>query len=321
MTTTSDSEGSGRRDILLRGWCWAKTHKLKTVLIVCGVLLLFEVFTIPWFSVANLKDENPAGTALMQQRLREAERDGKKYKVVHSWIPLSRIPRHVVNAVIVAEDGTFWEHNGFDWYEFQQSLRKNWEKKRAVRGASTITQQLAKNLYLSTSKDPVRKLKEWMITFLLERNLDKRRILEIYLNVIEWGKGIFGIEAAARTYFGRSASSLTLEQAMRLAAVIPSPLKHRPTDNSRWMAFRRNVVAARMQGRRYYEPDVEPEEDELEESETQTKETQSSQPPSEPQPADTGDVSLDDDREMMPNDSTERERGESNDLQRREHAD
>jgi monofunctional biosynthetic peptidoglycan transglycosylase len=222
----------------------------------------------------------------MRQRVREAENGDKLLTIKQKWIPLSRIPRHVINAVVVAEDGTFWEHGGFDWHEFQKSLEKNWEKKRAIRGASTITQQLAKNLYLSTSKDPIRKLREWIITILLEHHLDKNRIIEIYLNVIEWGRGIFGIEAAAQTYYGRSAGSLSLEQAMRLAAVIPSPLKHKPTDNSRWMLFRRNVVAQRMQGRKYFEAEQEPDEDETEQP--QTKENQSSQPQTEPQPADTG---------------------------------
>lgn len=306
-----------------RLWHWVKANKVKSVFLVFGFVVLYEALTIPWFGVAGLKENNPAETALMRQRLGEADSEGKSLRTVHSWVPLSRIPRHVINAVVVAEDGMFWEHNGFDWYEFQQSLRKNWERKKAVRGASTITQQLAKNLYLSTSKDPVRKIKEWIITFLLERNLDKNRILEIYLNVIEWGRGIFGVEAAARTYFGRSASSLSVEQAIRLAAVIPSPLRHKPTDNTRWVTFRRNIVAARMQGRRYYEPEVEPEEEEESESiESLPKETESSQQQIEPQPADTGDVSLDaqNNREVMPNDTTDNERGGSNDVQRREFA-
>jgi monofunctional biosynthetic peptidoglycan transglycosylase len=308
-----------------RTWEWAKAHKLKTFVMLCAVVVILEALTIPWFGVAALKEENPAETALMRQRIREAERDGRELRIVKTWIPLSRIPRHVVNAVVVAEDGTFWEHSGFDWFEFQQSLKKNWEKKRAVRGASTITQQLAKNLYLSTSKDPIRKLKEWIITFLLEHHLDKERILEIYLNVIEWGRGIYGIEAAARTYFGRSASTLSFDQAIRLAAVIPSPLKHKPTDSSRWVSFRRSIVAARMQGRRYnepeVEPEVEPEEDDTEEP--TTKEIESSQAHETSQPADTGNVPPDDQirREAVPVDSLDMERGGSNDVQRREQTD
>jgi monofunctional biosynthetic peptidoglycan transglycosylase len=299
-----------------RLWQWTRLHKLKAFLILSGVFMLFEIVTIPWFSVPGLKTENPHETALMRQRIREADNDDRKLHITQKWIPLSRIPRHVINAIVVAEDGTFWEHGGFDWYEFQQSLVKNWEKKRAARGASTITQQLAKNLYLSTSKDPIRKLREWVITVLLEHHLDKSRILEIYLNVIEWGKGIFGIEAAARTYFGRSASLLSLEQAIRLAAVIPSPLKHRPTDNSRWVVFRRHVVQQRMQGRKYYEDDQEPEEDESDQA--QLKENKSSQPQIEPQPSDTGNatpvrqdeaVGAGGRQDTMPTDSTDIDRG------------
>ncbi len=278
--------GSSFVDRLRELWRWAKAHKVRASFAALGMCFLFELLTIPWFGVSALTTENPTQTALMRQRIREAENGDKLLTIKQHWIPLSRIPRHVINAVVVAEDGTFWEHGGFDWYEFQKSLEKNWEKKRAVRGASTITQQLAKNLYLSTSKDPIRKLQEWIITVLLEHHLDKNRILEIYLNVIEWGRGIFGIEAAAQTYYGRPAGSLSLEQAMRLAAVIPSPLKHKPTDNSRWMLFRRNVVAQRMQGRKYFEAGQEPDEDETEQP--QTKENQSSQPQTEPQPVDTG---------------------------------
>lgn len=271
-------------------WEWAKAHKVKATVVAVMVFFAAEVLTIPWLQVSTLRTENPTETALMRQRAREAEREGKPFSIKHKWISISKLPRHVVNAVVVAEDGTFWEHGGFDWYEFQQSLKKNWEKKRAVRGASTITQQLAKNLYLSTSKDPIRKLKEWLITLLLEKNLEKERILEIYLNVIEWGKGVFGVEAAARTYYGRSAATLTYDQALRLAAVIPSPLRHKPTDHSRWVMFRRNVVAQRMQGRRFYEADAEPdEEDETEVS--QPKETLPRQPQIETSPADTGNVS------------------------------
>lgn len=295
---------------------WAKAHKGKAFFALLGIFFFIEILTIPWIGVSNLKTENPTETALMRQRTREAESDDKQLTIKRKWIPLSRIPRHVINAVVVAEDGTFWEHGGFDWYEFQQSLKKNWERKRAVRGASTITQQLAKNLYLSTSKDPIRKLKEWVITVLLEHYLDKNRILEIYLNVIEWGRGIFGIEAAAQTYFDRSASSLSTDHAMRLAAVIPSPLKHKPTDNSRWVNFRRNVVAQRMMGRKYYGTDAELDEDDIELP--QSKGTESSQPQLETPPNGTGSVP-----NAMPTDqrsrrdSTDIDKGDSNDVQRR----
>jgi monofunctional biosynthetic peptidoglycan transglycosylase len=224
-------------------------HKVKTLLLILLVLILFEAATIPWFSIADLKHENPAVTSLMRQRLREAEEEGKTLNIAQHWIPLAQIPHHLIDAVVVAEDGTFFTHGGVDWFEVQESIEKNMREKRAARGASTITQQLAKNLFLSTSKDPVRKLKEFIITLMLERMLTKDRILEIYLNIIEWGRGIFGIEAAARTYFGKSAGALSLEESIRLAAVIPSPLKHRPDVDSRYVLRRKEIMLNRMEAR------------------------------------------------------------------------
>lgn len=283
---------------------WVRSNKLKAVLIVAGVFVVYEVLTIPWFDVPRLRKINPTETALMRQRRAEAEAAGKLYTLRQKWVPLHRIPRHVINAVVVAEDGTFWEHGGFDWYEFQQSLKKNWERKRLVRGASTITQQLAKNLYLSTSRDPIRKIKEWIITWLLEAYLDKERILELYLNVIEWGGGIFGIEAAAQAYFHRSAATLTPEQAMRLAAVIPSPLRHKPTDNSRWVSYRRYIVYQRMMGRRYVEVEAEVPAEEENDRQQSLQEESSSSPLFDVSPADTGKVS-----EPITPDSTDIQRG------------
>jgi monofunctional biosynthetic peptidoglycan transglycosylase len=238
--------GAGRWKKLL---VWVREHKTKTAFLVVSLFILYEILTIPYFSIAKLRTENPTQTALMRQRLHEAEKQGKPLRIVHKWVPLSRISRNVIDAVIVAEDGSFYSHNGVDWFEVKESIEKNMDQLRAARGASTITQQLAKNLYLSTSKDPVRKLKELIITFFLEWTLSKNRILEIYLNVIEWGRGVFGIEAAAEKYFDTSAASLTLEQATRLASVIPSPLRHRPDDDSRYVLRRKGIVLRRMEAR------------------------------------------------------------------------
>lgn len=213
------------------------------------LLLIVELATIPWFSIADLKKGNPGPTALMKQRMEEAREEGKTLRIVQRWIPLAKLPRQVVDAVVVAEDGTFFSHSGIDWFEVQESIEKNVKEGRAARGASTITQQLAKNLYLSTSKDPVRKFKELIITLLLENQLGKNRILELYLNVIEWGRGIFGIEAASQAYFGKSASALTLDEALRLAAVIPSPLRHRPDTDSRYVTRRKDIVLRRLTAR------------------------------------------------------------------------
>jgi monofunctional biosynthetic peptidoglycan transglycosylase len=231
-----------------------RKHKVSTALLLVLVLLLAELASIPWFAVARMKTENPAETALMRQRGAEAEAAGKPFRVTQKWISLSRIPKHVVDAVVVAEDGTFFTHGGVDWFEVRESLEKDIREGRAARGASTITQQLAKNLFLSTSKDPVRKVKELVITFLMEQELDKDRILEIYLNIVEWGPGVFGVEAASETYFGTHAENLTLDQAARLAAVIPSPLRHRPDSDGKYVLRRKEIVLGRM-GARNMVPD------------------------------------------------------------------
>jgi len=238
--------GGGKIRASLR---WVRTHKFLTVCVLILLFVLTEALTIPWFDVARLRTENPGLTALMQQRIDEAKAAGKSFKISQRWIPIARLPETLVQAVIVEEDGTFYSHGGIDWFEVKESIEKDLQERRAARGASTITQQLAKNLYLSTSKDPLRKVKELIITLLLEQQLSKDRILELYLNVIEWGRGIFGVEAAARSYFGKSAADLSLEEAVRLAAVIPSPLRHAPDADSRYVARRRQMVLDRMAAR------------------------------------------------------------------------
>ncbi len=228
-------------------WAWA--HKVKTFFALLLVAVVAELATIPWISIGALRTVNPTETALMRQRKEEAADESKPYRIVQRWIGLSRIPRYVIQEIVVAEDGTFYSHGGFDWYEVQESINKNIEQGRAARGASTITQQLAKNLYLSTSKDPIRNLKEAIITLLLEHSLSKSRILELYVNSIEWGRGIFGIEAASQMYFGKSASELSVDEGARLAAVIPSPLRHRPDTDSRYVLRRSKIVLNRMAAR------------------------------------------------------------------------
>ena len=155
----------------------------------------------------------------------------------------------MVHSVIVEEDGTYYEHNGVDWYEVQQSLEENWKEKKIVRGLSTITMQLAKNLWFSTSRDPLTKLNEIISAYMLEHYLSKDRILELYLNYIEFGKGIFGVEAASETYFKVPASQLSRSQAARLSAIIPSPIRHAPDSTSRFVSFRANVILIRMEAR------------------------------------------------------------------------
>lgn len=232
-------------------FAWSKKHKVIIVLATVFIFCLFEYFTLPNDGLLKLRKTNPARTALMEQRIEEAKSQGKTLKIHRTWIPLSQISPFLIHAVIVSEDGTFYEHDGVDWYEMKESVQKDIEKGRAARGGSTITQQLAKNLFLSTSKDPLRKLKELIIALRMENILSKERILELYLNEIEWGSGIYGIEAAARKYFGTSAADLTRDQAVRLAAVIPSPLKHQPNQDSRYVQRRAEIISLRMAARGY----------------------------------------------------------------------
>jgi monofunctional biosynthetic peptidoglycan transglycosylase len=190
--------------------------------IVAGAALLYHGVIL--FRVVRLRYTNPKMTAMMEQRADERADRGAKPKRVHTWVPYGRISRNLVRAVLAGEDPRFFDHSGFDWEEIEKALKKDWEERGFVRGASTISQQLAKNLFLSTSKNPLRKLHEALITVEMEVVLSKRRILELYLNVIEWGDGIYGAEAAARHYFNTSAASLTVEQAAFLSAIIPGPL-------------------------------------------------------------------------------------------------
>ncbi|MDH5574663.1 MAG: monofunctional biosynthetic peptidoglycan transglycosylase [Nitrospirota bacterium] len=240
------SQGRSRRS---KRFVWLRKFPFKLFLGIVCLFLLFEIFTLPIFSIANLDTDNPKVTALMQQRIEEAKDTGKTLRIDYRWVSLSRIPKHVRMAVLVAEDGAFYAHAGVDWHEVWESLETNWEEGRIVRGGSTITQQLAKNLYLSTSKDPIRKFKELLITWILEARLTKKRILELYLNIIEWGPGMFGIEAAAQRHFHKPASRLTMEEAARLAAVIPSPLHRRPTDDNDYVNNKVQLILKRMSTR------------------------------------------------------------------------
>jgi monofunctional biosynthetic peptidoglycan transglycosylase len=230
---------------------WILEHKFNTVVGIIGIFLTFQYLALPNNSLQYYRKHNPHRTALMEQRIDEAAASGNSLSVRQQWIPISKISKHLINAVIVAEDGTFYEHEGVDWFEIEESIKKNIEKGKSARGGSTISQQLSKNLYLSTSKNPLRKFKELIITLRMERTLSKRRILEIYLNVIEWGDGIFGAEAAARTYFGKSASRLSRDEAALMAAVIPSPRKYAPNGSSRYVTRRSSLILSRMAARGY----------------------------------------------------------------------
>ncbi len=230
---------------------WIRHHPWITLTIVLGLFLLEQVATLPYGEVSALAKKNPETTALMEQRSAELRSVGRRVRMIQEWVPLKTISQDLINAVVVAEDGTFWSHHGFDWFELKESVQRDIEEGRAARGASTISQQLVKNLFLSTSKNPLRKMKEWILTWWLEQKLKKSRILEIYLNVIEWREGVYGAEAASVYYFGKSAGELTREEAVRLAAIIPSPRKHDADSDGAYVLRRSALILERMEARGY----------------------------------------------------------------------
>ena len=216
-------------------------------LVAVGFAVLAYVYvTLP--DVRGLATDNPTSTAWMRLREEEAARQGKTLRHVQRWVPYARISPSLKRAVLVAEDDAFFQHDGIDYVQLRKSIETDLARGRAVRGASTITQQLAKNLYLSPSRDPLRKLKEWIIARRLEAALSKQRIFEIYLNVIEWGDGIWGVEAASRTYFGVSASALGPSQSALLAGAIVNPRRLSPARPTRRLRNRQAIILARMGG-------------------------------------------------------------------------
>lgn len=222
-----------------------KLRYIKFTVIVLSGLMLFYLILIPDISV--LKDENPDKTSFMVYRENEWKHDNKNYKIKYKWVPYSRISPYIKKAVIIAEDDKFWAHDGFDFDAIKDAIEVNYKAKKFKSGASTITQQLAKNIYLSPSKNPLRKIKEALITWRMEKVLSKRRILELYLNLAEWGdKGIFGIEAASRHYFGKSALELNLEESSRLAAILPNPRKYNPVKPGRYILRKSNLIYKRV---------------------------------------------------------------------------
>jgi monofunctional biosynthetic peptidoglycan transglycosylase len=193
----------------------------------------------------------PRRTALMRERAAEARRRGRPYEIRQVWVPYERISPLLRRAVLVAEDDAFYQHGGLDWDELAASARRDLEARRVVRGGSTITQQLAKNLYLARQRTLTRKLTEIFLALRMERALSKRRIFELYLNLIEWGDGVFGAEAAARHSFGVSASDLSPRQALLLAAVIINPRRYSVLDPPRRIQRRVRMIASRMRRRGY----------------------------------------------------------------------
>jgi monofunctional biosynthetic peptidoglycan transglycosylase len=196
--------------------------------------------------VRSLRTKNPETTAFMELRAREARARGEKPRRTQRWVRYGRISPQLVRAVLVTEDSRFWRHDGLDYQQIKESMEVNLERGEFARGASTITQQLAKNLYLSPSKNPVRKLRELLIARRLETELTKQRILELYLNVIEWGNGIYGAEAAARAYFGKPAFQLDAPESALLAAAIANPRIMNPASPTARLRRRQQMVLRRM---------------------------------------------------------------------------
>jgi monofunctional biosynthetic peptidoglycan transglycosylase len=221
-----------------RGFLW---RGLLAFVVLVLVYQLWIFLSICWWV-----NHNPGSSAFMEDRLEILQEKNPEAKLRHKWVPYKRISNNLKRAVVVAEDSKFVMHEGFDWDGIQKAYEKNLKKGRVVAGGSTISQQLAKNLFLSTKRTPWRKLQEAMITLMLEKMMSKRRILEIYLNVIEWGNGVFGAEAAARHYYGTGAANLSAWQAAKLAAMIPNPRYYDTHRNARGLTRRTATIAARM---------------------------------------------------------------------------
>lgn len=221
-------------------------------LIIGGIIDIGRFFLYP--DISELKELNPIPTAFMEYRQEEWAEQNRNQEISHKWVPMAKISPNIVKAVLIAEDDGFWNHDGFDVKGMENAIERSL-KKGVVAGGSTISQQLSKNLYLSPSKNPVRKVKEAIITWRIESTLSKRRILEIYLNVAEWGNGIFGIEAAARHYYHKSAKNLTGREAARLAAVLPNPIKYNPIGTQKYVKNRARIIYKIMKRRGIVIPD------------------------------------------------------------------
>ena len=222
-------------------WRWTRRALLALVLVFVAwhVWLLGQVLWWKWVP--------PSETSFMSLRLDELNEKKPDAELRYRWVPYEQISLHLKRAVVAAEDDKFVDHEGFDWDGIQKAMEKNQKKGKAVAGGSTISQQLAKNLFLSPSRSYFRKAEEAIITVMIEALWDKRRILEVYLNVVEWGNGIFGCEAAAQRYYKTSAARLSPPQAARLAVMLPNPRKYETTFGPRLAAH-----AARIQGRMHH---------------------------------------------------------------------
>ncbi len=220
--------------------------KITLVLLVLASVDIGRYFLYP--NVDDLQTIHPVPTAFMQYREEQWKEENRDMTITQKWVSMKNISPNIIKAVLIGEDDGFWKHDGFDIKGMENAIERSIEK-GTLAGGSTISQQLSKNLYLSPSKNPIRKLKEAILTWRIEKNLSKRRILEIYLNVAEWGDGIFGIEAAARHYYHKSAKNLTAREASRLAAVLPNPIRYNATGTQKYVVNRSRIIYKTMKRR------------------------------------------------------------------------
>jgi monofunctional biosynthetic peptidoglycan transglycosylase len=222
------------------------------VLVVCaGGLYIYT--GLP--DVRHLQNQNPPTTELIEYRARQAQQLNKAFNIRQQWVEFDTIPQLLKDTIRITEDAAFYQHNGVDYTELKEALKKNWEKGKYVRGGSTITQQLAKNLYLSPRKSIFRKIKEYFIARSLETHLSKDRIFDLYLNIIELGPGIFGVQTAAGQYFNKNVDELNLEEIVRLTAVIPRPLTTDPRGESKWLKWKASWILDALKRHQYIQDD------------------------------------------------------------------
>ena len=223
---------------LLWRWSW----RVFLLALIALVAIQFWFLVHVWYWAGN----NPESTAFMRARLEILQQDNPKARLRQQWVPYQRISGHLKRAIVAAEDAKFVNHNGFDWDGIQKAYEKNLREGEIVAGGSTITQQLAKNLFFSGERTWWRKAQEAVVAVMIETVMSKRRILEIYLNVIEWGEGVFGAEAAARHHYGTTAAGLSPEQAARLASIVPSPRRYGPASDTAYLQRRTQILLTRM---------------------------------------------------------------------------
>jgi len=216
----------------------------KAGLAVIALVVIYQIWLL--CNVLYLVNHNPRSSAFMEDQLEALQDKNPKAQLRHHWVPYSQISNHLKRAIVAAEDAKFIKHEGFDWESMHRAYEKNTRKGKIVVGGSTISQQLAKNLFLSSSRNPQRKIQEAIITVMIEQLMTKRRIFEIYLNIIEWGNGVFGAEAAAQHYFNLSATNINATQAAQLAAIVPNPKFYDAHRNSRWITRRTELLSYRM---------------------------------------------------------------------------